>query len=107
VPAIPEQVHVAQVVVPSEPTSDEKTLAVLAHTLQLINGFIAPLTILLVKLDSKFVRFHALQVLFLHIAYVVLFFGSLVMFFIGLLASAPALNANRFPVALFVLFPAL
>jgi hypothetical protein len=39
-----------------EPTADEKTLAMLAHALQLISGFIAPLIILLVKRESKFVK---------------------------------------------------
>ncbi len=49
------------------PSSDEKLLALLAHVLQLVSWFIAPLVILLVKRESKFVRFHALQVLLLHL----------------------------------------
>src|ERR1700738_3653776 len=90
---------------PAEPTPDEKTLAVLAHALQLISGFIAPLIILLVKRESKFVRFHALQVLFLHLAYVVVFGGVAAVCLISILASLPAMDAARPPVGLFLLFP--
>ncbi len=89
----------------SEPTADERTLAVLAHALQLISGFIAPLIILLVKRESKFVRFHSLQVLFLHIAYVVVFGGLLAVCAIGVFASLPAMDAKQPPVGLLVLFP--
>ena len=38
-------------------------MAVLAHVLQLIGGWIAPLVIFLVKRQSRFISFHALQVL--------------------------------------------
>jgi len=88
-----------------EPTSDEKTLAVLAHALQLISGFIAPLIILLIKRESKFVRFHALQVLFLHIAYFVIMGGVLALCLIGVLVFLPAMDAKQPPIGLFVLFP--
>ncbi len=45
------------------PTQDERTMAVFAHVLQLFGGWIAPLVIFLVKRHSRFVSFHALQVL--------------------------------------------
>jgi uncharacterized Tic20 family protein len=42
------------------PTSDEKTLAVLAHVLTLVSSFIAPLIIYLIKKDeSSYVAYHA------------------------------------------------
>lgn len=47
----------------SGPTPDERTMAVLAHVLQLIGGWIAPLVIFFVKRQSRFITFHALQVL--------------------------------------------
>jgi uncharacterized protein len=47
----------------SATTSDERTMAVLAHVLQLVGGWIAPLVIFFVKRQSRFVSFHALQVL--------------------------------------------
>ncbi len=53
-------------------TADERTMSTLAHVLQLVGGFIAPLIILLVKRDSRFVSFHALQALLLQAVYFVL-----------------------------------
>ncbi len=96
----------ATVVLP-ETTSDEKTLAALAHALQLISGFIAPLIILLIKRESKFVRFHALQVLFLHIAYVVVFGGLTALSVLGVLVSLIATDGRPTPAGLVVLFPVI
>jgi uncharacterized membrane protein len=55
-----------------EPTQDDRTMATLAHILQLVGWFIAPLVIFLIKRESRFVSFHALQALFLQFAYMVL-----------------------------------
>lgn len=44
-------------------TADERTMAVLAHVLQLVGGWIAPLVIFFIRRQSRFVSFHALQVL--------------------------------------------
>ena len=41
------------------PTSDEKTMAILAHILALVAWFIAPLVIYLAKKDSPYVTAHA------------------------------------------------
>ena len=38
------------------PTQDERTMAFLAHLLQVFTGFIAPLVIFCVKQDSRFVK---------------------------------------------------
>lgn len=51
-----------------EPTQDERTMATLAHALQIIGAWIAPLVIFLIKRESRFVSFHALQALLLQIA---------------------------------------
>jgi uncharacterized membrane protein len=48
-------------------TQDERTMAVRAHALQLMGGWIAPLVIFFVKRQSRCVSFHALQVLFLQL----------------------------------------
>lgn len=49
------------------PTSDDRTMAALAHGLSIL-GFLAPLIIYLIKKDSsRFVAFHALQALFFHL----------------------------------------
>src|SRR5580765_1064830 len=52
-----------------DPTNDERTNALLVHILAIFSGFIAPLIFYLVKKDSRFVMFHALQVLIWHVAY--------------------------------------
>ncbi len=50
-------------VAPLEPTADEKTMATLAEVLQIVAGWLAPLIIYLVRRESKFVAFHAMQAL--------------------------------------------
>lgn len=54
------------------PTEDERTLALLAHVLQIVSGWLGPLIILLVRRQSRFVSFHALQVLLLQLASLIL-----------------------------------
>ena len=54
------------------PTQDERTLAMLAHILQVFSWFIGPLVIYLVKRDSRFVAFHAIQALIWQAAFLVL-----------------------------------
>jgi uncharacterized Tic20 family protein len=45
---------------PYTPTSDEKTLALIAHVITFVSSFIAPLIIYLIKKDeSEFIREHA------------------------------------------------
>ena len=56
------------------PTQDERTMAFLAHLLQVFTGFIGPLIIFCVKQDSRFVKFHALQSLVWQLCYMALFF---------------------------------
>src|SRR6478672_4407407 len=76
------------------PTSDEKTMALLAHVLTLAAGFIAPLIIYLVKKDeSSFVAAHAKESLnfqiTLFIAIIILFItiiGVVLVWIVGILA---------------------
>jgi len=72
---------------PGEPTKDECTMALLAHLLQVFSGFIGPLVIFLVKQDSKFVKYHALQSLIWQAAYMILGFGAMAVFFFMMFAS--------------------
>ena len=46
-------------------------MAVLAHALQMVGGWIPPLIIFFVKRQSRFVSFHALQALLLQIAHMI------------------------------------
>lgn len=56
-----------------EPSSDEKLLALLSHLSIVLGGIILPIIVWATQKDkSKFVRFHSLQAIFFHIAYVVL-----------------------------------
>lgn len=56
-----------------EPSKDDKMMAMLAHILPIVAGFIGPLIILLVKgEESPFVKFHALQSLIFTAAWTVL-----------------------------------
>jgi uncharacterized Tic20 family protein len=62
--------HVYQTV---EATSDEKLLALFSHLSIFMGGIILPLIFWAVNKDkSRFVRFHSLQAVFFHIAYIVL-----------------------------------
>jgi uncharacterized Tic20 family protein len=57
----------------TEPTSDEKLLALFSHLSIFMGGIVLPLIFWAVNKDkSRFVRFHSLQAVFFHIAYIVL-----------------------------------
>jgi uncharacterized Tic20 family protein len=64
-----------------EPTSDEKTMASLAHVLQIIGSWIAPLIIYFIKRDSKFVSFHAMQALLWQVVLVIIWIGTMFVWF--------------------------
>ena len=68
-------------------TSDERTMGTLAHVLQLVGGWIAPLVIFLVKRNSRFVSFHALQALLLQALYFLLMMVVMGAFFAAVLAG--------------------
>jgi uncharacterized membrane protein len=72
---------------PGEPTKDECTMAMLAHLLQVFSGFIGPLVIFLVKQDSKFVKYHALQSLIWQAVYMIVGVGAMAFFFFTMFTS--------------------
>ncbi|MDO9376217.1 MAG: DUF4870 domain-containing protein [Bacteroidota bacterium] len=84
------------------PTSDEKTMAILAHALTLVVWIFAPLIIYLVKKDeSGFVREHAKESLNFQITlYIVLIglfitiIGILLMWIVGLVALVLVIIAS-------------
>lgn len=90
-------------------TPDERTMAVLAHVLQLVGGWIAPLVIFLIRRQSRFVSFHALQVLLfeaLCILFTMLVMGGI---FISILwrlslGDLPQHGSRAFPPFFFVFF---
>jgi uncharacterized membrane protein len=93
------------------PTSDECTLALLAHVLQVIAWFIAPLIIFLMRRQSRFVAFHALQALIWQAVLmglgIVTTVGAFAAMILALLHAPAAAHARSSPppVAMFVFFP--
>jgi uncharacterized Tic20 family protein len=92
------------------PTKDEQTMAFLAQFLQIFSGFIAPLVIYIVKRESRFVSFHAMQALIWQIIYFAVVFLVMIVFFVGMFATIltqphpPSGSQQPFTVAFF-LFP--
>ena len=91
------------------PSQDERTMATLAHALQLVGGCIAPLVIFLVKRDSRFVQFHALQALLLQIVYLVLVGVGMASWFVMIFSTIVLHPGPKeaAPPAIFFLFPFL
>jgi uncharacterized protein len=93
-----------------ETTADERSMATLAHVLQVVGAWIAPLIIFIIRRESKFVAFHALQALFLQICYLIVMVCGMVVFMVTMIASIAASGAHNNsqpPVAIFVFFPLL
>jgi uncharacterized membrane protein len=89
------------------PTQDERTMATLAHVLQLVGWWIAPLVIFLVKRESRFVSFHALQALLLQIVHVIVMVVFMIGWFVLIFSTVilhPA-GKNDPPPAIFLVFP--
>lgn len=93
------------------PNQDERTMAFLAHLLQIFTGFMAPLIIFIIKQNSRFVRFHSLQALIWQVSYMMLFLlgfaFSFILVFTSILHEATARHGQNPPVAFFLLFPLL
>jgi uncharacterized membrane protein len=93
-----------------EPTLDERTMAILAHMLQIVGLWIAPLIIFVIKRESKFVSFHALQALLLQVLYlflmglgVLFWFGAVVLAMVSAHSSGNSSSAPGF----FIFMPML
>jgi len=91
-----------------EPSQDERTMALLAHALQVLVWWIGPLIIFLIKRDSRFVSFHALQALFLQITYLILMASFVVLWFVTMfliVANHGGGHSPPPPLAIFMMFP--
>ena len=87
-------------------TQEERTMATLAHALQVVGWWIAPLVIFLVQRKSRFVSFHALQALLLQIVYMILMGGFMVLWFVFIFSMiAQTGDKNAPPTAMFLLMP--
>jgi len=96
-----------------ELTQDEKAFAGLAHALMMSTWWIGPLIIYLVRKESRFVKFHALQALFWQIIFTVFYFGGLGVFMITMMTSIFRMQQEHpqvppeFPTGFFIVFPFL
>ncbi len=91
-----------------EVTQDDRTMAMCAHVLQVVCTWIAPLVIFLLKRDSIFVKFHALQALFLQICLFAVWIVGMAAFMITMLMTVPASHGstqNAPPLAVMIAFP--
>jgi uncharacterized membrane protein len=92
-------------------TSDERTMATLAHALQIIGwlGWLPALIIFLVKKESRFVRFHALQALLFQVAVVIIWMvvmiAWVVVIFSMVFRSAQGSHPAQPPTAFFIAAP--
>ena len=76
------------------PSSDEKTMAILAHALTIVVGFIAPLIIYLIKKDeSSFIAHHAreslnfqITIFIIIVALFITVIGILLVWIVGIVA---------------------
>jgi len=95
----------------AETTQDERTTGTLAHVLQLVGGWIAPLIIFLVKRNSRFVSFHALQVLLLQGLYflfmMIVMGGFFAIAIAGFAFRQPTTPHDSLPPVFILLFPVL
>lgn len=85
-------------------------MAVLAHALQMVGGFIAPLVILIVKRSSRFVSFHALQALLLQGTYFLAMMLLMAVWFAVVFSQVllhTSQQSQNFPLAFVILFPFL
>jgi uncharacterized Tic20 family protein len=91
-----------------EPTHEERTSAMLPHILQIFGGFVPPLVVLIVKRDSRYVRFHSIQVLVWQLLITAAVMIGFISFMVLMFATIPtaAQNKNEVPKAFFF-FPLL
>jgi len=89
-------------------TPDERTMATLAHALQLMGSWIAPLIIFLIRRRSRFVSFHALQALLLQIIHTIIVLILMTLWFttiFTILFHQTGGKPPEFPPALLVFIP--
>ena len=94
------------------PTQEERTMAMLSHLLMIFAGFIPPLVIYLVRKESKFVSFHAMQGLLWQIVTAIVYFFAFATFIVSMIFTMPhggqkPAGPNPFPFAFFGLFALL
>jgi uncharacterized membrane protein len=77
------------------PTNDERSNALLMYVLSIFSGFLAPLIFFLIKKDSAFVKFHALQALIFHAVLAVLSVLAVMAIFISMVFLIPSQQSGE------------
>jgi uncharacterized membrane protein len=84
-------------------------MATLAHVLQLIGSWIAPLIIFLIRRQSRFVSFHALQALLLQIIHTIIAIMLMMLWFVTIFTTIFQQTSGKpvFPPIVFLVMPLL
>lgn len=90
---------------PAAPTQDERSMAMLAHVLMIFTGFLGPLIIWLIRKQSKFVSFHALQALWWQVLWMALFLLLFIGGIVLTVISAMGMHGEGPPPIFVVLLP--
>lgn len=72
-----------------EPTQDERTMALMAHLLQIFTGFFGPLVIYFLRRQSRFVAFHSLQAVFWQLLVTAVTFVGVLLILVTILVGSP------------------
>jgi uncharacterized membrane protein len=83
-------------------------MATLAHVLQLIGSWIAPLIIFLIRRQSRFVSFHALQALLLQIIHTIIAIVLMMLWFVTIFTTVFHQTSGKppvFPPIVFLVMP--
>jgi len=81
------------------PTEDDRANALLVYVLSIFSGFLAPLIFFLVKKDSVFVKFHALQALIFHAVWLGFSIVAMTVLFISMAFLIPDPHSGQTNVA--------
>jgi uncharacterized membrane protein len=85
---------------------DDRIFAMLSHLGQMFGSFVIPLVIFLMKRNSRFVSFHALQALIAQLIFIVCWIVGFLGFFALIFASIPTQpGPHNEPPRAFFLFP--
>lgn len=72
-----------------EPTQDERSMALMAHLLQIFTGFFGPLVIYFLRRQSRFVVFHSLQAVFWQLLVTAVSFAGVLLIVVTILVGSP------------------
>jgi uncharacterized membrane protein len=91
---------------PPPPTRDERIFAMVSHVGQMFGSFVVPLVIFVMKRESRFVSFHALQAVIAQLVFIACWIFGMFGFFALIFASIPLQpGPQNSPPKAFLFFP--